>query len=130
MEVNPTGLAIIGTKQRILIENRGQAWRNQRLLESLGTESVGTLSIMCFICRVYRYYNIKLETFRYTHFCNNSMTVKRLKDIQIRIINKTTQMIRADQNVQVQIEAEINKVTEQQQQSIWETKHIKSYQKV
>lgn len=46
------------------------------------------------------------------------MTVKRLKDIQIRIINKTTQMIRADQNVQVQIEAEINKVTEQQQQSI------------
>eukprot|EP00957_Ditylum_brightwellii_P094741 7214756-Ditylum_brightwellii.AAC.1 len=102
----------IGTHMDVLVTNKGQAPGNPALTESLQMESVGALSIMCFILWSCMFHNIKIQSNIWTHFCNNKTAVKRVQWCQLQTILNPTSTLAVDYDVQAQIKQVLNMMKE------------------
>eukprot|EP00957_Ditylum_brightwellii_P082282 6256238-Ditylum_brightwellii.AAC.1 len=69
---------VIATMCGILVEGKGHATGLPPLMESLCTESMSILSLLCFLLHYSRFHGLTITPDAWFQFCNNSTAVKRM----------------------------------------------------
>ena len=106
---------VIATDNKILIKHRGHAAGNPSLIESLRTKSVGALSILCFILRFCEFHEISIPKHKMVYYCDNITAVKRIRTSQRWNILYPNTTLKADYDVQAQINETIRLIKTKQQ---------------
>ena len=117
---------VIATKNKILIKHKGHAAGNLSLIESLRIKSVGALSIFCFILRFCEFHEITLPKYKMVHYCDNITTVNRIQTSQRWNILYPNTTLKADYDIQAQIDETI-RLIKTNQQTKWESLHVKGH---
>eukprot|EP00957_Ditylum_brightwellii_P097200 7402680-Ditylum_brightwellii.AAC.1 len=55
-------------------------------MESLQAESIGLLSILCFLKHYVQYHKLHIKDDQWLHYCNNMSEVRRIKWMNIRTV--------------------------------------------
>ena len=92
-------------------------------MESLQTESVSILSLLCFLLHFSSFHNLTLTPNAWIQYCDNSTAVKRMKWFNLQTVLKPSLTLAADFDVQLQIEATLAELHTQ-----WNTEHVKGHQ--
>eukprot|EP00957_Ditylum_brightwellii_P210124 15364594-Ditylum_brightwellii.AAC.1 len=96
---------VIGTYMEVLVQHKGHAKGNPNLIESLRTESIGALSLLCFLVHFCKYHCIAMNVNLWTHFFDNKTTMKCIQWSQKQTILTPPSALSADYDVQAQIDA-------------------------
>jgi hypothetical protein len=115
---------VIATSSEILWRGKGRVPGNRHLMESLRTESVGMLSLTIFLLHYCNFHDITLQNENMFHYCDNSTVVKRMNWFQDRINSSPNSHLAPDNDVQVQIEATMDKL-----KTKFPTRWVKGHQK-
>lgn len=118
---------VIGTNNKILAQQNGDVAGNHWLIKSLRTENIGILSLPTYLWRFCEFYEVQIVNDKTIHYWNNKIKVNRIKYIQKGNKIKPNQVLKADYNVQAQIEHMIY-TFKQKQQWPWSTEHVKDHQ--
>eukprot|EP00957_Ditylum_brightwellii_P197153 15021149-Ditylum_brightwellii.AAC.1 len=97
---------VIATVIKIVFKAKGHAPGPLKQMESLRAESIGLLSILCFIAYYVNSHKIQVKDKQWIHYCNNMSKVRRIKWMNIRTVLTPSASIRADMDVhtkQVQV---------------------------
>ena len=118
---------VIATENELLIKHKGHAAGNPSLIKSLRTKSIGAISIFCFILRFCEFYEINLPKYKMVHYCDNITAVNRIRSSQRWDVLYPNTTLKADYDVQAQIDKTI-KLIKSNQQTEWESLHVKGHQ--
>eukprot|EP00957_Ditylum_brightwellii_P189605 14432633-Ditylum_brightwellii.AAC.2 len=119
---------VFGTYMDFIIQHKGHAQGNQTLIESLRTESIGALSLLCFLVHFCKYHCIAMNINLWTHFCDNKTAVKRIQLSQKQTILTLSLTQCADYDAQAQIDAVLREM-QLQENEIYAIEHVKGHQK-
>eukprot|EP00957_Ditylum_brightwellii_P209401 15361627-Ditylum_brightwellii.AAC.1 len=95
----------------IVCEAKGHAPGPLKQKESLQAESIGLLSILCFLKHYVHYYDLNINNDQWIHYCDNMSEVKRIKWMNIRTVITPSSCIRVDMDVHFQIEEYLHQLT-------------------
>lgn len=91
------------------------------------TESVGALSLISYLLRLYKFYKIALPKDKTVHYCNNIIAINRIQYSQRRNGGYPNKTLRVGYNIQAQIQETIQQL-KVKQQTEWESLHMKQHQ--
>ena len=118
---------VIASETEILVKHKGHAAGNPSLVESLRTKSVGVLSIISYILRLYEFYEIRLPKHKMVQYCDNITAANRRRSSQRWNVLYPNTTLKADYDVQSQIDKTIRQI-KRNQHTEWESLHVKGHQ--
>lgn len=101
---------VIATKDDIIVEHKGHAYGNKRLIKFLRTESIGVLSIAYFIHQFCKFYEIRIGNKVCIYYCDNKTVVERINFYNKGTILNTSQTLSPDYDLQAQIETTLKEI--------------------
>eukprot|EP00957_Ditylum_brightwellii_P205773 15345335-Ditylum_brightwellii.AAC.1 len=107
----------------ILVKHKGRACGNPNLIESLQTESMSTLSLLCFLLCFYQFHKITLRHKICGQCSNNNTVVCQITWYQTCLLLPPNATIIPDYDVQAQIEQVLTDL-----QATWPIAHVKGHQ--
>eukprot|EP00957_Ditylum_brightwellii_P136282 10393649-Ditylum_brightwellii.AAC.1 len=102
---------VISTVMEKVYESKGHAPGPLKQMESLRAESIGLLSILCFLTHYVHYHNLNINNDQWIHYCNNMSEVRRIKWMNIRTVIMPSACIQADMDAHFQIEEYLHQLT-------------------
>eukprot|EP00957_Ditylum_brightwellii_P083887 6375578-Ditylum_brightwellii.AAC.1 len=75
---------LITTVMEIVCKAKGHAPGPLKQMESLRAESIGLLSILCFLTHYIKYHKLYVSNDQWIHYCNNMSEIRRIKWMNIR----------------------------------------------
>eukprot|EP00957_Ditylum_brightwellii_P021028 1584905-Ditylum_brightwellii.AAC.1 len=95
---------IIATDSFILWEGHGQPQGHPRHMKSLKAGSSGVLSVLRFLLKYERYFNVSITGDNMVHYCDNSTLCGRMQAMQQDQTITPTQTIQSDWDVHMAID--------------------------